>query len=164
MNTKYIPFPDKINLYRQTRELIYNDLSKNSLAASKKKALLGKVIGQLKVEKVNSRALQTQNEEFKNLIIKLGVNPEDKTTIQKFLQGEEFEMKMLRKKVQKKSKFVKRKRSSKRKKGPSPYNNFVKSKFAVYKKEQPGLKAPEIMKKIAKEWKSRSVNAPQPEK
>ena len=87
-----------------------------------------------------------------------------KLSVHEYDTTDELPMKMLRKKVQKKSKFVKRKRSSKRKKGPSPYNKFVKSKFAVYKKEQPGLKAPEIMKKIAKEWKSRSVNAPQPEK
>lgn len=77
-----------------------------------------------------------------------------KSTVHEYDNTSEIPMKLLRKKVQKKSKFVKRKRSSKRK-GKSPYNLFVKKRFASHKKENPGLKAPEIMKKIAKEWKSR---------
>ena len=77
------------------------------------------------------------------------------STVHEYDTTDELPMKMLRKKVQKKSKFVKKKRSSKRK-GKSPYNLFVKKRFAVHKKENPDLKAPEIMKKIAKEWKSRS--------
>ena len=76
------------------------------------------------------------------------------STVHEYDNTSEIPMELLRKKVQKKSKFVKRKRSSKRK-GKSPYNLFVKKRFAVHKKENSGLKAPEIMKKIAKEWKSR---------
>ena len=78
-----------------------------------------------------------------------------KSTVHEYDTTDKHPMKMLRKKTQK--------RSSKSK-GKSPYNLFVKKKFAAYKKEQPGLKAPEIMKKIAKEWKSRSAGVPEPEK
>ena len=77
-----------------------------------------------------------------------------KSTVHEYDTTSDIPMKLLRKKVQKKSKFVKRKRSSKRK-GKSPYNLFVKKRFAVHKKENPDLKAPQIMKKIANEWKSR---------
>lgn len=35
VDEKYTPFPDKINVHKKTRELIYSDLSKTSLAASK---------------------------------------------------------------------------------------------------------------------------------
>jgi len=44
MDARYIPFPAKINLHRKTRELIYNDMRKKSLAKSKEEDLLGKVI------------------------------------------------------------------------------------------------------------------------
>jgi len=62
VNTKDIPLLDKINLHKQTGELIYNDISKISLATSKTKDFLMKVTGQLKLEKANSRSLHTQNE------------------------------------------------------------------------------------------------------
>jgi len=51
----------------------------------KTKALLGKLINQLKLEKANSRALYTQNDELKKLIDKLGVNPKDRSVVQKLL-------------------------------------------------------------------------------
>lgn len=80
-----IRFPKKINLYRKTRELIYNDLTKTSLEARKIEALLWKVINQWKLEKENSRALYTQNEELNKLIVKLGVNPAEISTMQNLL-------------------------------------------------------------------------------
>ena len=47
-----------------------------------------RVVSQLKLEK-EKRDLVTQNEEFKNIIIKIGVNPEDRSVVQKLLQGAE---------------------------------------------------------------------------
>ena len=44
------------------------------------------------------------------------------------------------------------KRTSKR--GPSPYNKFVKKMSPVLRKANPGMKQPNIMKLIAKEWKA----------
>jgi len=81
VDAREIPLLDKINLHRQTRELIYSDLSKKSTAASKVEALLGKVVNQLKLEKENSRTLFTQNEELKKLIVKIRVNPKDRTVV-----------------------------------------------------------------------------------
>ena len=59
-------------------------------------------------------------------------------------------------KVNKQAKFVKKR--SKSRKGPSPYNKFVKKMSPVLRKQNPGLKQPEIMKLIAKEWKRSAVN------
>lgn len=39
------------------------------------------------------------------------------------------------------------------KRAPTPYNKFVKAQFAILKKKFPDDKAPQIMKKIAIEWK-----------
>lgn len=61
--------------------------------------MLEKAVNQLKLEKTNSRALNTQNEELKKLIVKIGVNPEDKIAVQKLLQGAETEIQVLRKKL-----------------------------------------------------------------
>jgi len=59
------------------------------MVSSKAKDLLGKVVNQLNLEKENSRALSTQNEEMKKLIVNINVNPEDRSVVQKILQGVE---------------------------------------------------------------------------
>ena len=61
--------------------------------------MLGKVIKQLKMEKDNSRALSTQNEELKKKIVKIGVDPNDKSVVQKLLQSAESENNVLKKKL-----------------------------------------------------------------
>jgi len=43
--------------------------------------------------------------------------------------------------------------TKKKKKGPSPYNLFVKKMSPVLRKANPGMRQPSIMKLIAKEWK-----------
>lgn len=75
MDARKIPLPDKINIHRKTGELIYNDLSKTFSVVNKPKDMFEKVISQLKLEKENSMALITQNEEFKKLVVEIGVNP-----------------------------------------------------------------------------------------
>ena len=47
---------------------------------------------------------------------------------------------------------VRPKKSKKGKKGPSPYNKFVKKMSPVLRNKNPGMKQPKIMKLIAKEW------------
>ena len=56
------------------------------------------------------------------------------------------------------NKFVKKRSVKKSRKGPSPYNKFVKQMSPVLRKQNPGMKQPEIMKLIAKEWKRSAVN------
>ena len=61
--------------------------------------MLGKVIKQLKLEKANSRALSTQNKEMKNIIVNIGVNPNDKLVVKNLLQSGESEINVLKKKL-----------------------------------------------------------------
>jgi hypothetical protein len=45
-----------------------------------------------------------------------------------------------------------RRKTQKRKKAPSEYNKFMKRMSGVLRKENPGVKQPEIMKMVAKKW------------
>lgn len=74
-------------------------MNKTSLDGSIAEALLEKVLNQLKLEKENSKALTTQNEELKKLIVKIGVNPKDRSAIRKLLQGAETKIQVLMKKL-----------------------------------------------------------------
>lgn len=55
--------------------MLYNDLVKNSMTIRKAKTLLENASNKVKMEKYNSRSFHIQNECYKELIIKLGVNP-----------------------------------------------------------------------------------------
>ena len=81
MDVKKIPLWDKMNLHMQTGQLIVNDLSKTNATAVKTENMLAKVIKQCKMEKANARALRTQNEELKKIIMKISVDPNDKAAV-----------------------------------------------------------------------------------
>ena len=51
------------------------------------------------MEKANARALTTQNEELKKIIMKIGVDPNDKSAMQKLMKSVEAEISSLRKKL-----------------------------------------------------------------
>lgn len=46
-----------------------------------------------------------------------------------------------------------KRRTQKRKKAPSEYNKFMKRMSGVLRKENPGVKQPEIMKMVARKWR-----------
>ena len=71
---------------------------------------------------------------------------------------DDLPMNKLRMKVKREAKFEKKRSVKKSKKGPSPYNKFVKQMSPVLRKQYPDKKQPEIMKLIAKEWKRSAVN------
>ena len=51
------------------------------------------------MEKANSRALSVQNEELKKIIMKIGVDPNDKAAVQKLMKSAEIEISTLRRKL-----------------------------------------------------------------
>ena len=67
--------------------------------ALKAENMLGKVIKQLELEKENSKALTIQNEELKKIIVKIGVDPNERSAVQKLLQSTESEISALKKKL-----------------------------------------------------------------
>lgn len=61
--------------------------------------LLQNVTDQLKQENINSTTKHTKIEEYKGLIIKLGVDPENREAIRILMQNQEAETQALRKKL-----------------------------------------------------------------
>ncbi len=48
------------------------------MTISRAETYIGKVSNKVKLEKTNSKALYLQKESYEELIIKLGINPDDK--------------------------------------------------------------------------------------
>ena len=63
---------------------------------------------------------------------------------------DDLPMNKLKMKVNRQAKFTKKRKS---KKGPSPYNKFVKKMSPVLRNQNQGKSQPQIMKLIAQEWK-----------
>lgn len=99
INVANIPLYDKINFNRKVGEMLYSYLGQSSLTVSKATDLLEKVSNQLRKEKTNYGAQHIQNEEYKKLIIKLGVYLEEMEVIKTLLQNTKFEMQPLRNKL-----------------------------------------------------------------
>ena len=53
-----------------------------------------------------------------------------------------------------KAQKVNKKSGKKSSKGKSPYNKFVAEQSPIVRKENPGMKQPQVMKEIAKRWKA----------
>lgn len=68
--------------------MLYSDLKKNKMMVNNAEKMLENFATKLKQERVNSRALHMQNESFKEMAMKLGVNPEDKTSFEALLEIE----------------------------------------------------------------------------
>lgn len=67
--------------------MLCSELSKSALTISKVEKLLEKATTRVKQEIANSRALNLQNESFKELSVKLGVNPNDKAVLDAVIQS-----------------------------------------------------------------------------
>lgn len=62
------------------------------MTINKVENLLEKVATKLKQERANSRVLHMENEKLKELIVKLGVNLEDKAAFETLLQSSQVEI------------------------------------------------------------------------
>lgn len=90
---------DKTNLQMKIGQLIVNDLHKTNAPTVKVENMLHKVIKQLKLEKANSIAINSQVDELKKIIVKIGVNRDDQLAIQKLFQSAKPKIGILRKKL-----------------------------------------------------------------
>ena len=99
VDVRKINLLDKVNLHMQTGQLILNDLTKTNAIDPKAENMLWKFMKKLKLEKSNSNALTTQNEELKKIIVKIRVDPKDRSTMQKLLQSAESKIFLLKKKL-----------------------------------------------------------------
>lgn len=66
------------------------------MTINKVEKLLEKATMILKQERASSRALHMQKDNFKELIMKLGVNPEDKVVLETLIEGSHTEIQELK--------------------------------------------------------------------
>ena len=95
----HVPLEDKVKFHKIFGEMLCNELSKNAITIDKAKKLLEKAATRLKQEKSNSRALNMQNASYKELIVKMGVDPVDITTIESLIKISQKEIQELRRKL-----------------------------------------------------------------
>lgn len=66
--------------------MLFNELSQNAMKINKVEKLLDNVANKMKQERDNSRSLHFKNENYKEMIVELGVNLED-TVIETLIQS-----------------------------------------------------------------------------
>lgn len=94
-----VPLPYMINFHRKVWDMLYSELNRNAMTISKAEKLLEKATTRLKQERAESRSLHMQNESLKELIMKLGVNLEDKVAFEALLQSSKAKIQDLRQKL-----------------------------------------------------------------
>lgn len=96
LDMESIHLPEKINFHK---EILYIELNENALIISKEETLLEKFACRLKKEKENYHALNINNENLKDLVMKLGVNPKDRLVVDTLLKVSKIEIQELRHKL-----------------------------------------------------------------
>lgn len=71
--------------------MLYNDLVKYLVIIIRVETFIGKLSNKVKLEEANSRALYLKKESYKELMIKLGINPDDRSTVEAILQSTQKE-------------------------------------------------------------------------
>ena len=94
-----ISVPKKIQLHKQTGDVIYSDLLHATMKITKLQFLLDKMEIQLKHEKVENKANWIQIKKLEGDIIKLGTEPNNMQATKKVLEDKDNTIQMLKKKL-----------------------------------------------------------------
>lgn len=90
---------DKIDLHKQTWQIIYMDLMKTTNKMGKLHTMVSKIERQLKHERAINRDHQTKIEILENTIINLGDVVPDQQSVQKIVKLKDTEIKILKGKL-----------------------------------------------------------------
>ena len=85
MNLDDFPIPDIIHLHKQTRDILFTHLLNITLALSKLQTLKGKIESQLRQEKVENKAHQTQIKKLQVELLAAGGQSDKGDGIQRLL-------------------------------------------------------------------------------
>lgn len=96
-NIKHIQPIDQIDLYRETREIIYSSLTSSTMSVSKLQNSLNNTLFELKMEIMSSLTKDTKIKSLEGLVIKLGLDPSDIDAIQKIIKKKNVDIQTLRK-------------------------------------------------------------------
>ena len=94
-----ISVPDKIQLHKQTGDVIYSELLHAIVKIIKLQSLVDKMEIQLKHEKVENKANQIQIKKLQGDIISLGTEPSNMQATKKLLEEKDNTIQVLKKKL-----------------------------------------------------------------
>ena len=90
---------DKIELHKQTGEMVYASLADETLENYKLKSSLNATASQLELEKASSQAKDNRIRSLEDIIIEIGHGPKDISGIQEILKLRDADMAAMRKKI-----------------------------------------------------------------
>ena len=90
---------DKIELHKQTSEMVYASLADKTLENYKLTSSLNATASQLELERASSQAKDNRIRSLEDIIVEIGHNPNDIKGIQEILKLRDANMAALRKKV-----------------------------------------------------------------
>ena len=90
---------DKIELHKQTGEMVYASLADETLENYKLKSSLNATASQLELEKASSQAKDNRIRSLEDIIIEIGHDPKDISGIQEILKLRDADMASMRKKI-----------------------------------------------------------------
>ena len=90
---------DKIELHKQTGEMVYASLADETLENYKLKSSLNATASQLELEKASSQAKDNRIRSLEDIIIEIGHDPKDISGIQEILKLRDADMAAMRKKI-----------------------------------------------------------------
>ena len=99
MNLDDIPIPNMVHLHKQTGDILFTHLLKIMLALSKLQTLKGKIENQLRQEKVENKAHQTQIKKLQTKVLAVGGQYDKGVGIQRLLDEKEKEIELLKKNI-----------------------------------------------------------------
>jgi len=79
--------------------MLYNDLGKNIMTINRADTYVEKISNKVKMEKIKSRELYLHKESYKEMIIKLGIDLEDKLMVATILKSTQQENQEVRRKL-----------------------------------------------------------------
>ena len=94
-----ISVPDKIQLHKQIKDVIYSDLLHATVKVTRLQSLVDKMEIQLKHEKVENKANLIQIKKLQGDIISLGTEPNNVWAMKKFLEEKDNTIQVLKKKL-----------------------------------------------------------------
>lgn len=99
IDLKKMHLVDQMDLHRKTGEMIFIKLTIITSNACKLENMVSNVTNQLKQEKIATRIMYMKIDELEQLIIKLGENPKEATSIQDLIKSRDIEIQVLRRKL-----------------------------------------------------------------
>jgi len=94
-----ISVPDKIQLHKQTRDVIYSDLLHAIMKINKLQSLVDKMEVQLKHERVENKANLIQIKKLQGDVVSLGTEPGNMQATKKLLEEKDNTIQVLKKKL-----------------------------------------------------------------